>query len=845
MLRGVYFTSGTQEGTPIDRLMMGMAKTFGIGRQAIGSGSGTGRSFFLTRLFEGVIFKEAGLVSADDKVERRYRWTVRLAVAATVIFAVVAGGLWTRSFILNARLIGQVQAQIDGFKAEAATIPGNPIADADLPSIVEALDTLRDVAVNPTTLKLIDEGTYTPEPGEDGKPIPIAARPDRDGRLGYGLYQGERLGNEAGQAYRAALNQILLPRLLLRLEEQISANMNNPDVLYEVLKIYLILGQQGPMNKDLIEQFETLDWSIAFAGPSRDKMRADLAVHLDALLSQPMDEVALNGPLIEQAQGILSKLPLAQRVYNGILASPAVRDLPELRISEIGGPNVNRVMVRSSGKKLSDGIPGIYTYDGFHKVFLNEALGVAKRIQKESFVLGKAGEAQQTDAALLGLSRDVLGLYYDDYIKEYEAMLGDLDIVPMENLQRAVEVTQVLSGPTSPIKNILKAIADETRLTEDRRKVDTQKAAGNVIGELGEQSLDEVSVDNRKLLAALTSAANADGTPTKPPGSFVEERFKFLNDLVDDKNGPSQLDELMAALTQVSQELNKLAFRGQNQPVTELPSLVAFRQAAGQVKGPMERWASQITTGSSGLAADGTRAGINGIWQSQILPTCKAVTALYPFNRRAAADLGMADFQGMFGPGGKIDKFFTDSLSQFVDTSARPWKFKQVNGVDLGISDAVLAQFELAAEIRAAFFPTGAAPSVQFQITPSALDPKADFGGAGNRRHHDHLHPSRQPAEACGGDLAGAGGAGAGDLYPAHRLDRKRGVEGWAMGLVPPARLGRGAGDQCLGPQAVDLQRRRSHRHLHAPDQRGDQSVRTGRAGQVRLPRVVLMRGPL
>jgi type VI secretion system protein ImpL len=63
MLRGVYFTSGTQEGTPIDRLMMGMARTFGIGRQAIGTGRGTGRSFFLTRLFEGVIFPEAGLVS--------------------------------------------------------------------------------------------------------------------------------------------------------------------------------------------------------------------------------------------------------------------------------------------------------------------------------------------------------------------------------------------------------------------------------------------------------------------------------------------------------------------------------------------------------------------------------------------------------------------------------------------------------------------------------------------------------------------------------------------------------------------------------------------------------------
>ena len=50
LLRGVYFTSGTQEGAPIDRLMAGMARAFGISRQAVGSGSGQGRSYFLTRL---------------------------------------------------------------------------------------------------------------------------------------------------------------------------------------------------------------------------------------------------------------------------------------------------------------------------------------------------------------------------------------------------------------------------------------------------------------------------------------------------------------------------------------------------------------------------------------------------------------------------------------------------------------------------------------------------------------------------------------------------------------------------------------------------------------------------
>jgi len=56
---------------------------------------------------------------------------------------------------------------------------------------------------------------------------------------------------------------------------------------------------------------------------------------------------------------------------------------------------------------------------------------------------------------------------------------------------------------------------------------------------------------------------------------------------------------------------------------------------------------------------------------------------------------------------------------------SRPWTWKRVNNVDLGISAAVLQQMQYAAEIRDAFFASGPTPSVQFQITPEALDPKA------------------------------------------------------------------------------------------------------------------------
>ncbi len=708
LLRGIYFTSGTQEGTPIDRLMMGMARTFGIGRQAIGSGKGSGRSFFLTRLFEGVMFPEGGLVSADDKVERRYRWTKRIAIAAALVGGIGMSFLWGRSYLGNSELLDEASASVDSFRVAAAQIPGSPIQDSDVPSVVPALNILRDMPANPAVTD-----------------------PDPDRALTYGLYQGKVIGNQSAQTYRAGLNQHLLPRLLLRLEDQMQANMNNPDFLYEVLKIYLMLGQQGPMNQDLVKEWMALDWSVAYQGGGRDELRADLAGHLEALLAAPMDDISLNGPLVDQIQGLLSEMPLAQRVYNGIINSPRAKALPDWRLTDIGGPAISRAIVRSSGLALNDGVEGIFTYDGFNKVFLDEALGVAQRIQRESWVLGPRGEAAQNDQVLVALSRDVLDLYYNDYISRYDKILGDIDIIPMESLSHAVEVTNVLSGPTSPLVNVLNAISQETKLTEDRSaglSADGLAQGAAQIGQLELQS--SISSRSQLFIEALRSGVSQDdsGPPPQQPGEYVEDRFSWLHTLVEEPDGqPSQLTELMGRLTDVYQELNKLSFSGGAGAGTgEASAILRFQEAAQRTEGPIPRWAAQITSGSSGITADGTRAGINAKWQSQILPFCEqALGSRYPFNRQAKADVAMGDFGRLFAPGGMMDSFFNENLREYVDTRARPWAWKRVNDTDLGISQAVLQQMQYAAEIRDAFFAGGDAPAVKFQITPEALDPKA------------------------------------------------------------------------------------------------------------------------
>ena len=70
-LRGFYFTSGTQEGTPIDRVIGAMSSSFGRGMVEPSAYSGMAKSFFLGDLLTKVVFAEAGWVSFNPKAVKR------------------------------------------------------------------------------------------------------------------------------------------------------------------------------------------------------------------------------------------------------------------------------------------------------------------------------------------------------------------------------------------------------------------------------------------------------------------------------------------------------------------------------------------------------------------------------------------------------------------------------------------------------------------------------------------------------------------------------------------------------------------------------------------------------
>ena len=100
-------------------------------------------------------------------------------------------------------------------------------------------------------------------------------------------------------------------------------------------------------------------------------------------------------------------VPLAQRVYSRIRPSAAAQRLPPWRPSDALGPAGVPLFVRASGKPLTDGIPGFFTVDGFHKVLLPSLAGAARSVVSESWVLGNRVAFDPNGPQMQALERDV------------------------------------------------------------------------------------------------------------------------------------------------------------------------------------------------------------------------------------------------------------------------------------------------------------------------------------------------------------------------------------------------------------------------------------------------------
>src|SRR5262245_33267126 len=160
-LRGFYFTSGTQEGTPIDQVIGALARSFGAEEISGTSYSGKGRSFFLTDLINRVIIGEAAWVSTDWRAVRRAMIIKTALYACVTLFAVGAIAAWWTSYSYNKDLITQTDTRVEAYRTASGPIANEKvISDRSFEKVEPLLRRLR----------LLPAGYAT-----RGTPVPTAA----------------------------------------------------------------------------------------------------------------------------------------------------------------------------------------------------------------------------------------------------------------------------------------------------------------------------------------------------------------------------------------------------------------------------------------------------------------------------------------------------------------------------------------------------------------------------------------------------------------------------------------------------------------------------------------------
>jgi type VI secretion system protein ImpL len=698
-LRGVYLTSATQEGAPIDRLTASLAPAFGLPPQRASMAPRIERrSFFLKNLLTEVIFREAGLGTFDPAALRRRAWIWRGAAAFCAAAAIVVGGAFLLSYRDNRQAIAAQVAQFQALQAPLAAIAASP-ASVGQPDIEVALAAVGAV--------------------ENARPAPPAGLRDT-----IGPSAAAEIGLAQRALYDRSLRDLLEPRMLALLEATMWRHIRDPEFMFGALKTYRMMTGLSQMDPDFAGNWwvSTLPGYAPFPPfPTPDAERHESA----ALRAMVVDDkyMAPDATLVAEALKTVCAVPLAKRGYKSLLAEPAVASLKEWIPANFAGPNGAKVLVRRSGKTLRVGIQGAFTYDGFHGSILDRLEDVATQAALDRAVYA-GGCSENSQTSVSALSRDMLKLYYDDYIAQWDGFLHDVKLAPLANLRVASENLKDLSSADSAVKRLVTAVVRETELTrsdEPASDKNRAKISSTILGKLG--TIGKLARTGVKLLPHTGGADQIDET-----GAVVAEHFKPLKGAIAEVDGqPPALDAAVVALTALSNVLQTVIASPNPQDaikkqggLAELTGAVA-RQAQ-ILPDPINTWLAGIAGDTSGLTEKAVTSELNAIWRADVLPFCEAaLNRRYPFDPESSIDVNIRDFTRLFGPGGLIDSFTNNNLLPYIDTTGEPWKWR----ADFNGDPSVLAVFEKARHIRDGLFPGGQGPVMNFTLEPKDLSAAA------------------------------------------------------------------------------------------------------------------------
>ncbi|CFQ39229.1 type VI secretion system membrane subunit TssM [Yersinia bercovieri] len=705
--RGIYFTSATQEGLPIDQVMGELSHYLQLstaGSHGDSSPLTAGlppkaleppvpkQSFFLKKMLEDVVFREAGLASSNKWWEYRNRalhWAGYILLAAIATTLTV---LWSSNYIDSKTYLTEVRTKVASLERQGQKL--SPPKPEDMLSILPFLDSVLSLP--------------------ESQDFPLRNPPFT---YHMGLYSGDEVSTASNKLYQKALKELLLPLLVQQITNTLRNDpQNDVEFSYEALKAYQMLFLSERYDGKYLRSWVILNLQRNLPQGVPQILLQRLEWHLSQLLDNQtqISPYTKNQLLVERSQAIINQVPLSQRVYSRLKRQLKRQWLSQAEIKlvnllTLAGPQAELVFSRKSGKPLTDSVSELFTPQGWSAFNKDIDRAVDTLREEDTWVLD-SDPIEQKRAILI---TTIQQLYMQEFIKNWDELLNDIQLTNISNLEQRISSARLLSSPHSPLLNLLMNVSKNTLLRTDAR---------NGLLDKTKSKLNQSNNPTLDVLFNSTTANIGDDIATQPVQAIRAHYAPWLelsrsqeqgNKAIPFDNILKQVDELYNYLTAVQGATNS----GIAVPPSDIIS--RLQADSGRLPEPLKSMLLSLAVGASSDTQHKEMENLKQRINFEVSSFCQQeIAKRYPLSPHAKQEITPDDLAHIFAPNiGLMDKFFRDNLQGKVDTRQNNWAFTPgVDGKILPSSGNILQSFQQAQQIRNTFF-AGSTPAPSYRVT--------------------------------------------------------------------------------------------------------------------------------
>ncbi len=695
IFRGFYFTSGTQEGVPIDRVIQSIAQQFDLPpeiRSEFDPQIDT-KSYFIADLFTDVVIPDQYMVSQSSRAATKMRLVQGgIAVASIVLLGLFILGSVT-AFLSSKQDLRNMQS------TAVATAQVRWDAAADAASQLETMDQLRDRV-------------------EDFEGFPPVTQIGLS-RRGHVLEPARRLYDAKVREFVYAYPFSVLEARLREASFRSDVSDSLREVYYADLKAYLLatrsdverLGAEEDrtfLRRRLTAIAETaLDPDVPASSEAAAQLDEQIGFFVNGLGDRRIDAFDADETLVAGVRSLIEAPLTPATIYASIKRDVEPRTNPVTLQSVLQGRGLDLFVGQPE-------VSGFFTKEAWRRFVRQSIAERSEDPDRDDWVLGGIEDRGTSLPEKEALEEELTRLYFNEYAREWLRFLREVRYRSFSSLPGAARQVDALgSASDSPLLYVMARVADETLMER----------------ELFEAASTGIRNGINNLINSVTGRTGSADSEVESPFP-VERRFSALHSL---RPGQAQsgaaeqpLYDALAALARLAEDLH-----GLDEPPKSVEYAAAVLNANGGnlaeelrtiqrvlsrqeseirrlFEAPVDlAWAVVLTT---------AQQHVNQRWNEEVFgPFRERLAGRFPIDASSDNDVPIRDFEDFFRPqDGILASFRGEVLDPFLTSGGvRTW-----NGRGLSVSPEAFRAFEQAERIGRGLF-TGGVMQTQFTLQPA------------------------------------------------------------------------------------------------------------------------------